>query len=436
MRVVITVASLDGFHGSVMHVREWLQALSSRIEIESISLVCYFYDDSVDFGLNTLEHKVYRIEEITSADFFGELDLILAFHFPLLDSLLLRGVKAKKIVSWSLSPYEAFEAYPFYWQELSILVANSEETKRARSRVQHIPKEKIIVVNNSLPVKFLRPIQNNLPSPSNSSCLNIVVVSNHIPRELHELIHLTRVSENDPLWDLVAIPANIKRLVRNLSFVSCGIGGDLCKEIEPNFLNSFDVIISIGKTVQYGLGMGISVFEYDRFGGRGYITPNNYNHAREFNFSGRPEQRRLSAVQLAEEIWENYHQAQMNVKILQDWAKRDFLITKQLEELLNLISKSPTVIEALPRITERLIFSNSLMITLFETQFKFLKLELTSKTKILKANLVKIDALESELSSSKLKIYETTSTLSKMLSSKAYRVALILRKIKQCLFFN
>lgn len=55
-------------------------------------------------------------------------DLIWAHHYPLLDYLIFQlKIKAKHIIYISLSSFEPLETLPFYYMDLSIIGALSEE---------------------------------------------------------------------------------------------------------------------------------------------------------------------------------------------------------------------------------------------------------------------------------------------------------------------
>ena len=91
-----------------------------------------------------------------------------------------------------------------------------------------------------------------------------------------------------------------------------GNGQNIYVDITPQILSKYDLIISIGKTVQYALGMGIPVYEYDYFGGNGYINKNNINEEAYYNFTGRPKCRRLSPQDIVHEIIDGYDEAVSN----------------------------------------------------------------------------------------------------------------------------
>ena len=74
------------------------------------------------------------------------------------------------------------------------------------------------------------------------------------------------------------------------------------------FLQQYDLVITIGRTVPRCLAMGVPVYVYDYLGGPGYLTESNFNLAERNNFSGRGFQKKTSD-ELFEEIRGGYDPA-------------------------------------------------------------------------------------------------------------------------------
>lgn len=139
------------------------------------------------------------------------------------------------------------------------MTAISEKVKNANVQRFGIPESRIKVIPNSIPAPFSR--KKKVCSPK---IQKVCVISNHVPPELQELYRNEEI-----VFDFYG--TTFKNIVR----------------ITPEILERYDVVISIGKTVQYALGMSIPVFEYDRFGGPGYLTPEMFPAESASNFSGR-----------------------------------------------------------------------------------------------------------------------------------------------------
>lgn len=79
--------------------------------------------------------------------------------------------------------------------------------------------------------------------------------------------------------------------------------------ITPDDFDGVDLVITMGKTVQYALMQNIPVYVYGRFAGPGYLTTSNLQLTAKNNFSGRGFETRKSADELVEEIISGFHQA-------------------------------------------------------------------------------------------------------------------------------
>ena len=77
-------------------------------------------------------------------------------------------------------------------------------------------------------------------------------------------------------------------IARQRQFNISYFGGKNNVRITPDLLLKFDLILTIGKTVQYGLVLGIPVYNYDHFGGDGYITLQNIDFESNYGFTGKP----------------------------------------------------------------------------------------------------------------------------------------------------
>jgi len=95
----------------------------------------------------------------------------------------------------------------------------------------------------------------------------ILVVSNHIPDELNEACDR-----------LVALGIEVTRT---------GDGNAVYTLVTPELLGQFDLVITIGKTVQYCLVAGVPVYVYDHFGGPGYLNAENFESLAWRHFSAR-----------------------------------------------------------------------------------------------------------------------------------------------------
>jgi len=142
---------------------------------------------------------------------------------------------------------------------------------------------------------------------------SIAVVSNHVPEEI----------------------AGLERLVtgEGIAFRIFGRDGHEYLRVSPQTLIPFDVVVSIGKTVQYCLAAGLPVFVYDHFGGPGWLTEANIHRAESRNYSGKCTWNRRSSDQLWGELKEGFAAAQAFYSSQQAWAIDHYGIGQQIERL-------------------------------------------------------------------------------------------------------
>lgn len=101
--------------------------------------------------------------------------------------------------------------------------------------------------------------------------------------------------------------------------------------VTPELLAETDLVISIGKTVQYALAGRIPVFVYDHFGGPGYLDAGNRELAHRFSFTGRCCERRVPADELAREIMEDYGKGSDFAAGCEDLWLQQFRLERYLE---------------------------------------------------------------------------------------------------------
>lgn len=309
-KMLLTVAYLDGLHGSVMHVAE-LSSYLVNIGWD-VSVAAIHIDEKKIKGLFDGRVVLKPIFEIHGESF----DVIWSYHFLTVGALFANEVRCRKLIYGCLSWFEKLETPPVFWEHCSVVHAVSRECAELLGKMYDLPKERFTVVENWLPDNYYA-----YKSDPKSKVRKIGVVSNHPPKEIKDLGLLFGK-------DSVCVEY---------------IGGKNSRIVTPNLLSQYDVIVSIGKTVQYALGMGIPVYLYDRFGGCGYITLDNFERANWYNFSGRCICRKLDSVQIYDEICEGYFSVLKQLDGLRDLAVDKFLLSKNVDFILEKASKVPCV---------------------------------------------------------------------------------------------
>ena len=112
------------------------------------------------------------------------------------------------------------------------------------------------------------PHEYSLIENKNEKLKNILIVSNHPPKELIEASEILKKKYR----------INVDMMGENREKYT------LCT---PEIIEQYDAVITIAKTTQYCLVAGMPVFIYDSFsGGVGWLNEKNLNNAMKRNFSG------------------------------------------------------------------------------------------------------------------------------------------------------
>lgn len=148
---------------------------------------------------------------------------------------------------------------------------------------------------------------------------SLLVVSNHLPPEVVEAIGELRDGDVD---------VTVVGLER-------GDVGATPLRVDADLVAGHDAVMSIGKTVQYGLCAGRAVFCYDHFGGPGWLTDQNVREARWHNFSGRGFTRR-SGHDLVAELRSGFARAQEFASARVDGSREDFGYSRIVDDVAGL----------------------------------------------------------------------------------------------------
>lgn len=124
--------------------------------------------------------------------------------------------------------------------------------------------------------------------------------------------------------------------------------------MDTSLIGQYDVVISIGRTVQCCFAHGVPVYCYDHFGGPGYIDPQLADKHGECNYSGRSDAHIRTAHELKEDIVSGFCDAVRNLDFLKQYAQKKFSFDTLFESLFN-------EIESLNPLTgkDKLVFSEA-----------------------------------------------------------------------------
>lgn len=309
MNVLFLCVDMDGLHGSFLHVMEYAEYFKSNgwdVTIGSIYIS--------DFNRQLAESKGFQVSSINGLPNL-EYDLVYALHLLLFPALVCRGLRYKKAIAMSLSSFVPIEQLPpkRFLSQFDLIGALSQEAVDNSSRKFGIKPSLYKIIPNHIPLAFLEKSRDK--KTWNDRVANVCVISNHYINEVAGI-----------------------RNVAGFNVDYYGKDYNNPKYITPGLLLKYDVIITIGKTVQYGLGLGIPVFQYDIYGGCGYISPQNILHEELTNFSGRGTRRKLDANQLIREITDGYSEAVKNAPVLRELALKRYSIDKLVKDQLKYIN--------------------------------------------------------------------------------------------------
>lgn len=176
-----------------------------------------------------------------------------------------------------------------------------------------IDEARIAVFENAAPDAYFAPRPAFPERPSHA-----LLISNHAPEEVLGCMSLLQDS---------------------LSCEHIGRGGTP-RRITPEIIRGPDLVITIGKTVQYCLAARTPVYVYDHFGGPGYLNAGNFSAAAQFHFCGKCCGRRLTAEDMRTEILQGYRQACDYQSSLDERAMERFRLALHLERLSPAVSNA------------------------------------------------------------------------------------------------
>lgn len=185
-------------------------------------------------------------------------------------------------------------------------LANSPET--ARAMVEAGVKEPIRVFGNAAPARFHQP-RAGLPATPGS----ILFITNHQTPEMLDAVQRLRAV------------AKVEHVGRS---------GDQVAPVTEAMVAHADVVVTIGKSVQYALAAGAPVFVYDLHGGPGYLNAGNFEVAADLNFSGRCTPQKRTGADLASAILAGYEDARRSAEALRLKARQAFFLPDHLDALL------------------------------------------------------------------------------------------------------
>lgn len=321
-KILILNSFLRAYTGSeivTLDLAKTFKKLGFEVSVATFELSNPLYNKFQESGLDV--QIIYTLSSNI------EYDLIWAHHFTTIEYCIFeKNISAKKIIFSSLSSYLPLESPPLIMDKISLFLANSAETKDNLSKNYGIPDKYIRIFPNPVSEDFF-----SFEKELNRELNYIAIISNHIPTEILNTIPML---ENK----------NIHVDVYGLGFKE--------ELITPEILLKYDAVITIGKTVQYSLSLGVPVYCYDIWGGVGWLTQENIEAAENYNFSGREiKNKKKEPIQILNEL---ISYSKDDFSFYKEFAKNRYrmldCITNILSLELNPITLSSKIFKILPKI--------------------------------------------------------------------------------------
>lgn len=322
-RVLITLFYADGLHGGVKYAAE----LGDWFASQGYDVTCVGVKTNQATVEHFAKHKT-KLVNILDFNFDTEFDLVWTHTFPIYPYLVRHGLKYKRVINSCISKILSIERFVFCTDNMDLFLTLTPEARDMYINDYSIPADKIHILPNTAPDNFFET-QKKLPN----TIQRIAVVSNHPPKELLDLKNI--------------FPA------RNIDIVY--YGGKNPIDITPKVLKNFDVVITIGKTVQYCLAMGIPVYNYDHFGGSGYITLDNIDIESAFTFSGRSFGIKKTTEQIATELESQYTSVARQATKLKEVAETKFKLSVNVRNILKILDSKPVAAHLVETNSNRLL---------------------------------------------------------------------------------
>lgn len=296
--ILFTNLYLAARTGSELHTLELAKFFKGRGWDVTCYTLLYAYPLRREFeqeGINVVKLG----EEDRLADHY---DVLFAQHRLVSERVWnIERIAFGEVVVSILGIVEKEEDPPSFFEQASGFVFVSEEARDVVAERYGIVDRKGYVLPNYATAPYFQVATSQ--ESSDRLPHRIAVISNHPPQEVLDMVELA---------------------------ASRGIGVEVfgsatrSVEVSAELISNYDVVISIGRTAQCCFAAQTSFFCYDRFGGPGYITPENLRAHARYNFSGRSKPERLSAQELLERVVEGYPESVQNRGELREVARERY----------------------------------------------------------------------------------------------------------------
>lgn len=310
--VLITQGELATYAGSeivTLELAEYFSQMGARVHILASHIA-----DPIKADFEKLEQVFLHTnqDEVDCA----EMDIVWIHHQLIptqLVSLAAAGALKARVLFNHMSPFHPLEFPTFATIEqklANVILYNSKETKQTIEEKLADVSFKGVVFPNPAPERFF---MEGAGKSYSSSVQKVLIVTNHMSQEMEEAAALLRS--------------------RGLEVRHIGRDGGEVARVQPIDILDADIVITIGKTVQYALMVGTPVYCYDHFGGPGYLAPQIFSKCAEHNFSGRAFSKK-TAQEITNEIIQGYKGAVKFAKSARTHYAKTYTLPAQLSKVL------------------------------------------------------------------------------------------------------
>lgn len=301
-RVLMTNFFFAKFTGSELHVLE----MARLFEKHGYEVTIAVFEKAYPLleKASTIHVVDVLNEELKNVDY----DIIFVQHYPVLDFLCCKyKISYKKLIVSKLSVINDLEHLPICTSEADLILCVSDECADEVYKVIG-QNQKVRVFKNSVSDEFFKAYNDKR---DRKELKRIAIISNHVPEELQEF-------------------SKIKNEKYDIDYIGIQYAPRL---VDVELLKGYDLVITIGRTVQQCFALGIPVYVYDYFGGPGYINDDNFEIAEKNNFSGRGGFGKKTPLELKIDIETNYEENLLNLSKLNSIAKKEYSYEMNFEKI-------------------------------------------------------------------------------------------------------
>ena len=312
-RVLMTVQWIFGYSGSELHCLAMAEEFVKRGYDVTVATFKTAYPMTKKFA--DLGVQICSVFEPLPQKHY---DILFAIHYPVANYLVSHhSVTFDRVAVCILSAFHPIEHFPQFAEDADVYSFVSKEALEHRIDCGlKLEEEKAFLFVNYADDSYF-----DAYSPKKQASLQkIAVVSNHVCGECLELKAL-------------AEEKGIKVDYLGVQFRSVSV--------TPQLLQEYDLVVTIGKTVQFCMAAGVPVYCYDQFGGSGYITPENFQVNKDYNFSGRGVETKRTAQELLTDMIDNYSAAAERLDWLYRQAEEHFSLTRLFDSFLEKLLSCP-----------------------------------------------------------------------------------------------